>query len=174
MKRMALRDCVTGPPTSLFAITVSPVAVNHAIRRRATRFWVRLPTRGAGGFDPGEAPSHYEQGSSGSASAPPPRSSSARMFRVMHTRLPAARRNQGAHRRLGDRGTVKEAARGLPDGSAAFASSISCRICRRNRATINCTTSWSAAASRRGSGVGVGSPNLCSTPFIRSITASGA
>jgi len=30
------------PSTSLFAITVSPVAVNHAIRRRATRFWVRL------------------------------------------------------------------------------------------------------------------------------------
>jgi len=29
------------PSTSLFAITVSAITVNHAIRRRATGFWVR-------------------------------------------------------------------------------------------------------------------------------------
>jgi len=30
------------PSTSLFAINVSPIAVNHAIRRDATNFWVKV------------------------------------------------------------------------------------------------------------------------------------
>ena len=41
---------------------------------------------------------------------------------------------------------------GYLGGPAAFASSISCRICRRDRATNSCTTS---SASWRGSGGGV-------------------